>query len=76
MANTTVTLIVVTLQVNILCIKLCIYIFVLFSELALPPTWPDQGRISFQDVNLKYAPDEAPVLKNLNLTIESGWKVC
>ncbi|CAH4030827.1 unnamed protein product [Pieris brassicae] len=39
------------------------------------PTWPSQGRIVFQDVNMRYAPDEAPVLKNLNIIVESGWKV-
>ncbi|XP_068628826.1 ATP-binding cassette subfamily C member 4-like [Battus philenor] len=41
----------------------------------IPPTWPSEGRIVFQDVSLRYALDEAPVLKNLNLVIESGWKV-
>lgn len=41
----------------------------------VPSAWPNQGRIEFQNVYLKYAPDEAPVLKNLNITIESGWKV-
>ncbi|XP_050359934.1 ATP-binding cassette sub-family C member 4-like isoform X2 [Nymphalis io] len=45
------------------------------GQIALPPTWPSQGAITFQNVNLKYAPDEAPILKNLNLSIESGWKV-
>ncbi|KPI93322.1 putative multidrug resistance-associated protein lethal(2)03659 [Papilio xuthus] len=41
----------------------------------IPPTWPAEGRVVFQNVSLRYAPDEAPVLKNLNLEIESGWKV-
>ncbi|XP_045760841.1 ATP-binding cassette sub-family C member 4-like [Maniola jurtina] len=45
------------------------------GQLALPPTWPSQGRIIFQGVNLKYALDETPVLKNLNITVDSGWKV-
>ncbi|XP_045508072.1 ATP-binding cassette sub-family C member 4-like [Colias croceus] len=39
------------------------------------PTWPSEGRVVFQNVNLKYAPDEPPILKNLNIVIESGWKV-
>lgn len=42
----------------------------------MPPTWPSQGHISFDQVYLRYAPDEDPVLKNLNINIESGWKVC
>ncbi|CAH2068593.1 unnamed protein product, partial [Iphiclides podalirius] len=41
----------------------------------IPPTWLSEGRIVFQDVSLRYAPNEAPVLKNLNLVINSGWKV-
>ncbi|CAH0722571.1 unnamed protein product, partial [Brenthis ino] len=45
------------------------------GQLALPPSWPDQGRITFQNVNLKYAMDADPILKNLNLNIESGWKI-
>ncbi|KAI5634802.1 ABC transporter domain-containing protein [Phthorimaea operculella] len=45
------------------------------SEVPTPPTWPSSGRIVFQDVNMRYAPDLEPVLKNLNLVIESGWKV-
>ncbi|CAF4884021.1 unnamed protein product [Pieris macdunnoughi] len=45
------------------------------GQIAESPTWPSQGKIVFQDVNMRYAPDEAPVLKNLNIVIESGWKV-
>ncbi|CAH2267214.1 jg2942 [Pararge aegeria aegeria] len=45
------------------------------GQLDLPPKWPSQGRIIFQNVNMKYAPEEDPVLKNLNISIESGWKV-
>lgn len=47
----------------------------LFAEIALPPTWPSEGTVVFQDLSLRYAPDEPPVLKNLNLSIQSGWKV-
>ncbi|KAG5342175.1 L259 protein, partial [Acromyrmex charruanus] len=40
-----------------------------------PPTWPSQGQLILKDVNLKYHMDDAPVLKNLNVSIEPGWKV-
>ncbi|KAJ0181177.1 hypothetical protein K1T71_003262 [Dendrolimus kikuchii] len=45
------------------------------GQIAMPPTWPSEGRIEFQNVYLRYAPGESPVLKNLNITVESGWKV-
>nr|AJD79132.1 ABCC3 [Pectinophora gossypiella] len=45
------------------------------GQISTPPTWPSEGRIVFQDVNMRYAPEEPPVLKNLNLTFDSGWKV-
>ncbi|XP_045455242.1 ATP-binding cassette sub-family C member 4-like [Melitaea cinxia] len=45
------------------------------GQIALPPTWPSEGTVVFQDLSLRYAPDEPPVLKNLNLSIQSGWKV-
>ncbi|KAJ2946420.1 hypothetical protein O0L34_g12459 [Tuta absoluta] len=45
------------------------------GQVPTPPTWPLNGRIVFKDVNMRYAPDLEPVLKNLNLVIESGWKV-
>lgn len=51
------------------------YSYLLLTEVAMPPIWPSQGRIELQNVSLRYAPDESPVLKNLNITIESGWKV-
>lgn len=41
----------------------------------MPSTWPNQGKIVFQNVYLRYAPNENPVLKNLNIVVESGWKV-
>ncbi|XP_072936018.1 ATP-binding cassette sub-family C member 4-like [Epargyreus clarus] len=40
-----------------------------------PPTWPEEGHVKFEGVNMKYAEEDPPVLKNLNFTIESGWKV-
>ncbi|XP_028160238.1 probable multidrug resistance-associated protein lethal(2)03659 [Ostrinia furnacalis] len=39
------------------------------------PTWPSEGRIVFDNVNMRYSPTEEPVLKDLNITVESGWKV-
>lgn len=41
----------------------------------MPPMWPSEGRIVFENVSLRYAPNEEPVLKNLNIVVESGWKV-
>ncbi|KAJ8734777.1 hypothetical protein PYW08_014027 [Mythimna loreyi] len=45
------------------------------GKISMPPNWPSQGRIEFQNVSLRYAPNEAPVLKNLNIVVESGHKV-
>ncbi|XP_026324225.1 multidrug resistance-associated protein 4-like [Hyposmocoma kahamanoa] len=45
------------------------------GQIHTPAIWPSEGRIVFQNVNLRYAPDEPPVLKNLNICIENGWKV-
>ncbi|CAH1638630.1 unnamed protein product [Spodoptera littoralis] len=41
-----------------------------------PPTnWPQKARVVFKDLTLRYDKDADPVLKGLNVTIESGWKV-
>ncbi|XP_012058534.1 PREDICTED: multidrug resistance-associated protein 4-like [Atta cephalotes] len=40
-----------------------------------PPTWPSQGQLILKNVNMKYHMDDPPVLKNLNVSIEPGWKV-
>ncbi|XP_015109439.1 multidrug resistance-associated protein 4 [Diachasma alloeum] len=40
-----------------------------------PPNWPSSGRIQFKNVFMSYKKDDTPVLKNLNMTIEPGWKV-
>ncbi|XP_073368124.1 LOW QUALITY PROTEIN: multidrug resistance-associated protein 4 [Mycetomoellerius zeteki] len=40
-----------------------------------PPTWPSQGQLILKNVNMKYHKDDPPVLKNLNVSIEPGWKV-
>ncbi|XP_059049022.1 ATP-binding cassette subfamily C member 4-like [Achroia grisella] len=42
----------------------------------MPPTgWPQRARLIFKDLYLRYDIDSDPVLKNLNIVIESGWKV-
>lgn len=38
--------------------------------------WPHFGRISLRNMYLRYAPDEPPVLKNLNVEIKAQEKVC
>lgn len=40
-----------------------------------PKNWPSQGHITYKNVNLKYSPDEPPVLKNLNFEIYPEEKV-
>nr|CAD7205480.1 unnamed protein product [Timema douglasi] len=41
-----------------------------------PPTnWPNRGCVKFDDLSLRYDESEAPVLTNLNFTIESMHKV-
>lgn len=38
-------------------------------------TWPNQGVIEYDKVNVRYHKDGQEVLKNLNFVIGSGWKV-
>lgn len=38
--------------------------------------WPQKGAILFEKVYLRYVATEAPVLKNLNIRIRAGEKVC
>ncbi|XP_072936015.1 ATP-binding cassette sub-family C member 4-like [Epargyreus clarus] len=40
-----------------------------------PKGWPWSGRVEFRGCYMKYTPEDLPILKNLNLVIESGWKV-
>ncbi|KAH9630450.1 hypothetical protein HF086_016988 [Spodoptera exigua] len=40
-----------------------------------PANWPQKARVVFKDLTLRYDKDADPVLKKLNVTIESGWKV-
>lgn len=39
------------------------------------PQWPQTGKIQFIKMFLKYDESAPPVLKNLNLEIDAGWKV-
>ncbi|CAK9798977.1 ATP-binding cassette sub-family C member 4 [Anthophora quadrimaculata] len=39
------------------------------------PSWPEYGQLTLKNVSMKYEEDKPPVLKNLNVTIEAGWKV-
>ncbi|CAH1643464.1 unnamed protein product [Spodoptera littoralis] len=45
------------------------------GEKETPKGWPSRGQIQFKSCYMKYTPEDLPVLKNLNLVIESGWKV-
>ncbi|XP_043656868.1 ATP-binding cassette sub-family C member 4 [Drosophila teissieri] len=45
------------------------------SEKSPPKQWPTRGQVEFRNMNCRYDPNGSPVLKNLNLTIEAGWKV-
>ncbi|CAF3596244.1 unnamed protein product [Rotaria sp. Silwood1] len=40
-----------------------------------PNDWPSRGIIEFKDYTFRYRPELAPVLKNLNLRIESNEKI-
>ncbi|XP_008557311.1 ATP-binding cassette sub-family C member 4 [Microplitis demolitor] len=40
-----------------------------------PSTWPSHGQIKFEHVYLRYNEDDAPVLKDLNVTFDAGIKV-
>ncbi|XP_046429218.1 ATP-binding cassette subfamily C member 4-like isoform X3 [Neodiprion fabricii] len=39
------------------------------------PTWPSDGGLIFKNVTMRYADNEPPVLKDLNVDIKPGWKV-
>ncbi|KAM7349634.1 ATP-binding cassette sub-family C member 4-like isoform 2-T2 [Cochliomyia hominivorax] len=40
-----------------------------------PTNWPNAGVIKYENVSVRYHENGQKVLKNLNFTIESGWKV-
>lgn len=39
------------------------------------PGWPRRGHIEFRDVTIRYEPDGADILSNINLTIRAGERV-
>ncbi|XP_012278420.1 probable multidrug resistance-associated protein lethal(2)03659 isoform X2 [Orussus abietinus] len=42
-----------------------------------PPSdnWPSEGRINMKQLRMSYGKDDPPVLKDLNVEIQPGWKV-
>ena len=44
-------------------------------ENKLPPEWPVQGAIEFEDVEMSYRPELPTVLKGLTMTVQGGEKV-
>lgn len=40
-----------------------------------PPDWPDQGRITFQEYQMRYRENSPVVLQNLNINIQSKEKI-
>ncbi|XP_024878738.1 probable multidrug resistance-associated protein lethal(2)03659 [Temnothorax curvispinosus] len=47
----------------------------IISDNPSPSTWPSQGQLILKDVTMKYHSNDPPVLKNLNVSIEPGWKI-
>ncbi|XP_053595920.1 ATP-binding cassette subfamily C member 4-like [Microplitis demolitor] len=45
------------------------------SSKPLPENWPSKGRMQWKNVYLSYKEGDPPVLKNIDLMIEPGWKV-
>ena len=41
----------------------------------MPEDWPQEGKVSFKDVSLRYRPKTALVLKDLTFDIEPGQKI-
>ncbi|KAF2023756.1 hypothetical protein EK21DRAFT_80114 [Setomelanomma holmii] len=46
-----------------------------YRSLRPPRDWPSKGKVEFCDVSLAYSETLAPVISNLTLIIEPGWKV-
>lgn len=40
-----------------------------------PSNWPSSGRVQFKQMSLRYDPNDPPILINLNIDIQPGWKV-
>lgn len=52
-----------------------IFFYIFVADKKPPPEWPEEGRVTFNGVFMTYSPNEPPVLKNLNFTIEAKEKV-
>ncbi|XP_070558778.1 ATP-binding cassette sub-family C member 9-like isoform X2 [Ptychodera flava] len=39
------------------------------------PGWPEKGNIRFEDVSFKYAADQEPILKDVNVNFKAGEKI-
>ncbi|KAJ8946513.1 hypothetical protein NQ318_004648 [Aromia moschata] len=37
--------------------------------------WPTRGKITFENTNVRYVPEEPPVLRDINITVEPGEKI-
>lgn len=40
-----------------------------------PSNWPSTGHVQFKQMSLRYDPNDPPILINLNIDIQPGWKV-
>lgn len=40
-----------------------------------PADWPRTGKVKFHNMSLRYDPNGNPILKNLRIEIQAGWKV-
>ncbi|GEM08785.1 ABC transporter [Rhodotorula toruloides] len=47
----------------------------IIKETAPPSAWPEQGAVTFSDVEIRYRPDLPSVVRNFNLQIRGGEKV-
>jgi len=45
------------------------------ARVPISKTWPKRGRVTFEDVEMRYRPDTPQVLKGLSFDIEAGHKV-
>ncbi|XP_072399320.1 probable multidrug resistance-associated protein lethal(2)03659 [Diabrotica undecimpunctata] len=41
----------------------------------IPQPWPEKGLVEFKDVSLRYSPEDPPVLKGLNFTVQPKEKI-
>lgn len=45
------------------------------GELTLPPNWPMEGEVKFEDVSVQYGPDRPAIISNLSVDVKSKQKV-